>query len=847
MASSIRVSLEVDNKKYLNDIKAAEKATDSFANKTNANTTALVGSFNKLGASTAGLVAKLDAVKLALAGLISAEALRSANEYANAVKDIATTADVSIGSVIGLGKAFETNGGNAEGARNGILKFSEAIGNAVAGSDSAQKSFADIGISLRDIQSLSQEDLLKKSIEGISKLESAAMRIRVQTDLFGKSAKGVSFQGVQEEFANAAAKSAQYQSAIQAGSDASENLNKQLGALKQALLNVAEPLNKIVAASSTTVSAFESLIKMALAAASAWFIFAKALPFVNGAVAAAGASVAAAGGIFAALGVQVVAIGKAFVNFGNNILRAFGFLPTAFGGVASLTFALGALVKGFLRFAGVVGIIYTVAEAIDFLSKKILDFSPIDFLIDKFDRLLGKAKEFFGLGSSGGAGAGRGGNADTMKAQIAHGEEMKKQWDEQNAKAAEFKKRQKELADDIGKVGDAMKRNQILQLQHLALEAEMVGKTEDEKEKIMALEAMYDKTKETIQGLVDKKKEWLKGTEEQRANVGLIDAEIAKVKELETAHALQLVKYIDKVQGVRLVEKARLQDIENLTKAMEDAAKRQQALTDAGQSITAQMQDAQFQGMQQGKSPFQQQAAEIVNNAKKAALEAGRAYAAAFEDTGDGMTPEKAAEFAAGLKKIEDGYAGISAAQLKNLEASREWNAGWKEAFAKYKDDASNAALESKTYFDTFTSGFEDAIVKFVQTGKLSFKDLANSMIAEFTRIQAKKLLVGLFEGGSTGAGMLGGLGKLLGFANGGNPAIGKPILVGENGPELMIPRNASTIVPNNALGGSNITQVTYHINAADAASFRQMIARDPEFLYAVTERGRSLVPSGRR
>jgi phage-related minor tail protein len=71
--------------------------------------------------------------------------------------------------------------------------------------------------------------------------------------------------------------------------------------------------------------------------------------------------------------------------------------------------------------------------------------------------------------------------------------------------------------------------------------------------------------------------------------------------------------------------------------------------------------------------------------------------------------------------------------------------------------------------------------------------------------------------------------------------------MVGERGPEMFVPKNAGTIVPNSAMGGSNITQVTYNIQAADAASFRQMIARDPEFLYAVTERGRSNIPSGRR
>jgi phage-related minor tail protein len=160
--------------------------------------------------------------------------------------------------------------------------------------------------------------------------------------------------------------------------------------------------------------------------------------------------------------------------------------------------------------------------------------------------------------------------------------------------------------------------------------------------------------------------------------------------------------------------------------------------------------------------------------------------------------------------------------------------------------------FESRTYFETFTKGFEDAFVKFVQTGKISFKDLANSIIADFARIQAKKLLAGAFGGGGGGGGffgnILGSVGKIFGFANGGNPGIGKPILVGERGPELMIPRNASTIIPNESLGGgSNQTSVTYNIQAVDAASFQQLVARDPKFLHAVVEKGRRSLPQGAR
>lgn len=179
---------------------------------------------------------------------------------------------------------------------------------------------------------------------------------------------------------------------------------------------------------------------------------------------------------------------------------------------------------------------------------------------------------------------------------------------------------------------------------------------------------------------------------------------------------------------------------------------------------------------------------------------------------------------------------------------------GWTEAFNKYVEDANNAATQAKTYFDTFTKGFEDAIVKFVQTGKLSFKDLANSIIADFARIAAKKMATSLFEGvGGAGGGLGGlfsGIGSFFGglFADGGNPPIGKASIVGERGPELLIPRNASTIVPLGTAGAASGTQVTYNIQAVDASSFRSLVARDPEFIYNVTEQGRKGLPnSGRR
>ena len=42
-------------------------------------------------------------------------------------------------------------------------------------------------------------------------------------------------------------------------------------------------------------------------------------------------------------------------------------------------------------------------------------------------------------------------------------------------------------------------------------------------------------------------------------------------------------------------------------------------------------------------------------------------------------------------------------------------------------------------------------------------------------------------------------------FANGGNPPVGRPSVVGERGPELFVPKTAGTIIPNHQLGTSNI------------------------------------------
>ena len=106
-------------------------------------------------------------------------------------------------------------------------------------------------------------------------------------------------------------------------------------------------------------------------------------------------------------------------------------------------------------------------------------------------------------------------------------------------------------------------------------------------------------------------------------------------------------------------------------------------------------------------------------------------------------------------------------------------------------------------------------------------------------------MMGGKSSGGSVILGALNSLGRVLGFrANGGPVMAGSPYIVGERGPELMIPNTNGTVVPNNALGGGT---VIYNINAVDALSFKQMVARDPSFIHAVATQGGKSIPGTRR
>ena len=138
--------------------------------------------------------------------------------------------------------------------------------------------------------------------------------------------------------------------------------------------------------------------------------------------------------------------------------------------------------------------------------------------------------------------------------------------------------------------------------------------------------------------------------------------------------------------------------------------------------------------------------------------------------------------------------------------------------FSKFTEDATVRAFR----------GMEDALVNFVQTGKLNFGDLARSIIADLTRIYIRQQMVGMFAGalsggfssGSSipdssvsGSNFMSTYNSIGAKAIGGPVQAGKPYMVGERGMEMFVPNQSGSIVSNDKLGGNGGVTIVQNIN----------------------------------
>ena len=196
------------------------------------------------------------------------------------------------------------------------------------------------------------------------------------------------------------------------------------------------------------------------------------------------------------------------------------------------------------------------------------------------------------------------------------------------------------------------------------------------------------------------------------------------------------------------------------------------------------------------------------------------------------MSKQNAARVQPGIDKVKEHY--------------DSFGGGTERAFRDYGASIGTAGERAFETWNKAIKGTEDALVDFVMTGKLNFKNLANSIIADLVRIAIQKAIIGpltKFLGGLFGDGAAFSAGSVVANANGnafrngsieafaGGGVVSRPTLfpmsggrtglMGEAGPEAIMPLRRTSngrLGVEMAGGGAGAVNVSVNVDAGGTA-----------------------------
>ena len=808
-----------------------EKFILEFATKGTEALTKASATVDSLGSKIEGLNGKINSLAGIVLGAGFGTFIHGAMQSADAISDFSDATNISISSIKAFQSALDASGGKAKNTEKIINSFFAAIEKGNDGSIKTRDAFKAVGVSLDELGKLSETDLLNKTLAGLALMPAGAERAAVATELLSKA-----FRGVDPAAFAAALDPAKYlesEAATKKAADAIQALEAKYRTLQEGALMALEPILKMMGEHSLTTKNATTIVELFGAALLASF----GLSTLN----------------------SLVKLGQAMAAF--NVVSKAGLLIQA--GFLALQGP-----KGWIQLAGALAVAGVAAYGVNAGLDKIASNKAAEDHLANLKEIDAENEKIKAKAAAPAAVAGK-----LLAVTDTAGDAKRKQeMDARQRAEAESAKRTASFiedtkaeiaargASDLQKItSDAAAATAKAQLDIYA--KENLSKAAKDKE-FAAASAQIAAKATTDQ--VAKQAEQL-GTIQQlkdgyaAANMALLGQEQTELDKINATISQQPTKY--KEIGDQMRANAAIQDsekkrIEGIVAARKLDFDIMQSTVGTGMEIAAitsadiQTRAALLKLTLAGKKELELSA--IATKEQNSFLSSQPGYWLDIQRARNGansLTKEElklADEYAAKQPKLMENFNKLTMAKaaiaMQDIEDQKNFSLGWDKAYAEYVRSTQDASAQAGQLFSTLSKGFEDAIVKFVQTGKLSFSDLVNSVIADFARIQARNLFSNLLG--------MAGMGGLPGRASGGPVSANTPYLVGENGPEMFIPRAGGTIIPNGqtmgAMGGGS-ANVTYNISAVDASSFRQLVARDPEFIYAVTEKGRNSVPGGRR
>ena len=816
--------------------------------------------------------------------------------YANEVKDLAEGFDITISKVLQFRDALQTSGGKAENAAKMLSTLFTKIEEGKKGSEPVIEAFRKLNISFAELQTTKPEDLLNKVFSGLKNIGSTTERIKLLREFLGKGGIGTGVAEIADKINQSTAAFKKHEDGLKRFGDLSDNLKSSMDNLKIAFSDLVSPF---IGEGKASVEKFKVSL-LAIASVAVVNQLTKIVGLFIALNKAMGTGAKIAGTMAALSGAKGIAlVGGAVAAYAvlNKILedpeekiaalelekKAFGERSTAIDSISKTRIA-------------------DINKQIELLKTKIPDRGGNNLTPPDTTKEDEEAKDASKAQRDSDAARAKNAAAAALLKIMDRENELKieglttDKWALEIKKAdIEFEKEKAKILADY--VADKIAAKDSVELESVAEEKATIAlntaykkaegaknfaaasrnkEIEDLKRQTKLQEELYEFEKKAsdlrllavttgdyeiqaktillekekaISQIITERNEKLRPTGQSAAAIAAIESEAkSKIARAEMdAAARDVLRIANKEKEFRILDAqsvtaTRLHEFDLAKIALED---KRIYLTDL---------------------EYKKQSELLELNKRLLELEQERLAVTDKYGVGERADKERT-RIDEAIGREKDLSAARNFAMENEATRQRSFGEGWDYAFRQYSANALNAFKSGEEAFASLTTNMERALEQFVSTGKLSFKDLASSIIKDLIRIQMRAQMTSmfgslklLFNGGSgggaaltpSGTPMIGSFPTIYPMAaNGGD--IGGPTIVGERGPELFIPKSAGTVIPNNQLAGAmGGPQITYNgpyianMQAIDTQSATQFLARNKLSVYAANQSAARSLPTSR-
>lgn len=850
----VTVEWDQATKKAKQDAKDLQKAFDDLTG----NIKTLYGHWKTLGG----------AMSLSAVGLASL--VHETLQFTDVISDLAKGFDLSIAKTLQFREAIKSSGGNAEGAAKMLSTLFSKIEDARNGNEAAIAQFQKLGIGFRELVSLSPEQALNRVFQAIANIGNTYERVKAVKEMLGKAGIGVEVEAVAQKLGMSVAQFQNYAKSVEKVGQINDDLAATFDHMKIAFADMIAPFTRdgvvsiekfkaamVALTAATVVGGLMQLVTLSAKLVAVWKEGVK----ISAAMSALGGAkgiaqlAAASAAYLAALKIFEVEADKARSEEARTVR---GQITDENG--KPIAQQDQAPVKEEANRRELIA-----AQAKLDLAKKQVGFLRQEGQI-KLDALttdkyttqlreadLARSREIAAAESQRAQALGKENLSEEQKG-IIQGEHQTAiaAANEKNRQAVKLIRAERDIANKEELAAARIKEQlSARQLQFIKDEGQI-------KVDALTSDRYAIQLRESQLALVRD----IAGIESQRAqslNKENLTAQQRKIIEDEYQASVDAA-YEKHVQNGRRINAEREREIKLIGVQMEAARKmegfdRQRLLleqervymTDYGYKVAQ-----EELNIKQRIAELEQQIIDARNR-----MGAGEAFDAEEKRIRDLIRAE------------QDLYTVRKQGMDFDEYRRKSFNEGWYEAVHKFAQDAEAYSKLGSDMFNSAIGNMNSAIDNFVKTGKINFKSFAQSIIQDIIamalKFQAMQLVMsGLRAFGISGPssmatsnyslayGSSSGLGLQM-RAGGGDVSANQPYLVGERGPELVIPKNSGTVIPNHSLAGAmGGPSVVYNgpyiasMSAIDTQSGVAFLAKNKQAVWAANQSAQRSLPVSR-